>query len=94
MTCSFCLALLRELKLLSGMALTPGWSVLQDVMKFAGARSLVFSPNSRYGMLFTVLVALSMAAAKMSLSTPPLWGPDNPERICFINLFNFDIFYL
>ena len=75
------------------MALTPGWSVLQGVIKSAGARSLVFSPKSRYRMLFTVLVALSIAASKMSQSTLTLRGPCNPERICFMNFLNMDILF-
>ena len=70
MTFSFCLALLRVLRLLSVMALTSGWLVLQGVIRSAGARSLVFYPRSRYGMLFTVLVALSMA--DISVHTNPL----------------------
>ena len=61
-------------------------------MKSAGAKSLVFSPSLRYEMLFTVLVSLSMAAAKISLSTLTRRGLGTPERGYFIVLASINIF--
>merc|ERR1712030_192960 len=58
----------KLLKLCSGSFCTSGCVPLQGVRKSAGDRSKLLGPDSRYGVLFNILVAATIVVSNVLLS--------------------------